>query len=40
MEVHESDAGNPCHVGTKETAPTGAYTCDQNISTCLGNVNK
>ena len=35
-EMHESDAGNPCHDGTEETAPTGSYTCNQNVSICLG----
>ena len=35
--IQESDAGSPCHDGTEETAPTGAYTCNQNVSICLGN---
>ena len=35
--IQESEAGNPCHDGTEEEAPTGAYTCNQNVSVCLGN---
>ena len=34
--IQESEAGNPCHDGTEEEAPTGAYTCNQNVSICLG----
>ena len=35
--LQESDAGNPCHDGTEQEAPTGSYTCNQNMSVCLGN---
>ena len=31
----ESEEGNPCHDGTEETAPIGAYTCKPNVSICL-----
>ena len=34
--IQESEAGNPCHSGTEETAPIGSYTCDHNVSICLG----
>ena len=33
--IQESEAGNPCHSGTEETAPIGSYTCDGNVSICL-----
>ena len=36
--IQESEAGNPCHDGTEEEAPTGAYTCNQNVSVCLGKI--
>ena len=31
----ESENGNPCHDGSAEEAPMGAYTCNANISICL-----
>jgi hypothetical protein len=31
----ESESGNPCHDGSAENAPIGAYTCNLNISICL-----
>ena len=34
-EVMESEKGNPCHDGSAEEAPMGAYTCNANISICL-----
>ena len=34
-EVMESENGNPCHDGSAEEAPMGAYTCNANISICL-----
>ena len=34
--IQESESGNPCHTGTEETAPIGSYTCDHNVSICLG----
>ena len=35
QEVHENEAGNPCHEGLMETAPIGSYTCNPNISICI-----
>ena len=34
-EVMESESGNPCHDGSAEEAPMGAYTCNANVSICL-----
>ena len=31
----ESESGNPCHDGSAEEAPMGAYTCNANVSICL-----
>ena len=31
----ESENGNPCHDGSAEDAPSGAYTCNANVSICL-----
>ena len=31
----ESENGNPCHDGSAEEAPMGAYTCNANVSICL-----
>ena len=31
----EDDSGNPCHDGTPENAPIGAYTCDPEVAICL-----
>jgi hypothetical protein len=36
MVVRENDAGNPCHEGLEATAPIGSYTCNPNISICIG----
>ena len=34
-EVMESENGNPCHDGSAADAPSGAYTCNANVSICL-----
>ena len=31
----ESESGAPCHHGTADKAPIGAYTCDPDSSICL-----